>query len=228
MFSSKLQQACAQHGGARANSGGARANSGGARPNSGPKRIVYLVRPDAERWYCLRSDWAGEETAALEIGIAGFEVFAPTIWTPARAARRDGRSIRPARPAQVESMFHRYLFARFRRTNANLQEIRALPGVDCILGTAPDAPIAMPDDAIEIIRKVCSANGCQYPADVNLQALHAPLPIAVGAATRMLGGPMADLAGICQWSSSQRVAILLQILGRDVRVTVPRAAVEAA
>lgn len=38
---------------------------------------------------------------------------------------------------------------------------------------------------------------------------------------------MADLTGICQWSDSRRVTLLLEFMGRPVTPTVDRERVEA-
>ena len=200
---------------------------GGPRPGFGPRpKPPIVVRPDLPRWYVARTGHGAEMTADIEMRLAGFAVFSPSVWRPARAARRDGRAVRPARPAAIEALFPRYLFVNFRRGD-EWQRIRGLPGVDSILGTAPDSPIAVPDDVIELLRERCSANGCIYPRAYDPDDLDALAPIEIGAATRLLGGPMADLVGICQMSDARRVQVLLQILGRGVAVTVARALVEA-
>lgn len=199
---------------------------GGARPNSGPKRTAYLRLPDAARWYCVRTDYGLERTADIEIRMAGITLFAPTVYVPARPARRDGRSVRPARPCHVELLFPRYLFAQFRRAD-DWQIIRDLPGVDYILGTRPDTPAPIPDDAIDIIRKVCEINDCRYPTGVDLQNLDAPAPLAVGSMAQFTSGSMVDCRGICEWSDAERVKLLMTILGREVRVVARRSMVEA-
>jgi hypothetical protein len=43
----------------------------------------------------------------------------------------------------------------------------------------------------------------------------------------LASGAMVGLTGICQWSDAKRVRLLLEILGRTVPMTVPRAAVDA-
>jgi transcription antitermination factor NusG len=184
------------------------------------------ARPDIERWYCVRTDYGAESTADIEIRMAGITLFAPTIWVPARPARRDGPYMRPARPCHVDLLFPRYMFAQFRRAD-DWQVIRDLPGVDYILGTAPDSPSPMPDDAIHRVRAVCEANDCQYPTGVDLHSLDAPVPFDCGAVVRWIGGPMVDYHGICEWSIDDRVGLLMTILGREVRMTAKRSMLEA-
>jgi transcription antitermination factor NusG len=193
---------------------------GGARPNSGPKPVVYFARPQDLQWYCVRTQWGEDRTAAIEIGMAGFDSFAPTMLKPAvRARRLVSGQIRPARPARIEPLFLRYQFARFRRSD-DWQRIRELPGVEGILGPAPDMPSAVSDAAIDVIRGMCSANGCLYPAG--------ELPSSmVGTQVRMLEGPMISFEGMCDWSDGERVRVLLSLFGRPCPVTVLREAVEA-
>lgn len=221
-------------GGARANSGGPRANAGGARPGAGrkPKAEVSLQPRRSQwgepAWYCVRTTYGGERLASEEIGIAGWDQFAPTIWKPAVASRRDSYGIiRPARPPRVEPMFPRYQFVRFALSDA-WQAIRRLPGVECILGSTPERPASVHETTIERLQAVCEPNGCQYPRGVQLGSLTAPIPFAPGTTVRLLAGPMAELTGICQWSSAKRTRFLLHLLGRDVELEASTEAFEAA
>lgn len=184
-------------------------------------------RPDTERWYCIRTDYGAEATADIEIRLAGITLFAPTIWIPARAARRDGPYLSPARPCRVELLFPRYMFAQFRLSD-DWQTIRDLPGVDCILGTSPDSPSPMPDDAIHKVRTVCEVNDCKYPTGVDLHNLDAPVLLEPGSAVRFISGPMMGFHGICEWSDAERVGLLMSILGGTVPISTSRMMVEAA
>jgi transcription antitermination factor NusG len=203
---------------------------GGVRRGAGcpVPRPAFLVRPDCSRWYCLRTDHGADITAADAVRRAGFEVFAPMEWRPPRSARRLAHgAIRPARPAGVDPMFPRYAFVKFARVDP-WQVIRGLRGVDGLLGTAPDTPCPMPDAAIALIRDICQANDCRYPDSFDIHDPDAPLPLGEGVAGRLVAGAMADRVGICEWSDAKRTRLLLSILGREVRVEVPRAWVEAA
>lgn len=218
-------------GGPRANSGGPRANSGGVRPGSGPAPlpiIVYLSRPSVARWYCLRTDYEADAECADSVRGAGFEVFAPVVWREPRAARRLANgAIRPAREAGVGPMFPRYQFARFSLADP-WPMILGLPGVDRILGLSNVSPSPLSDVVIDLVRGWCQANDCQYPPNFDLLDPGAVLPMVDGVAARLLAGAMADRVGISEWSDSKRTRVLLSFLGRDIRVTVPRAWVEAA
>jgi transcription antitermination factor NusG len=172
----------------------------------------------------------GRELGAdIEIRLAGFEVFAPTIWKPARAARRHSSgALLPALPDRIEPLFPRYLMARFHRSVDPWTRIRSLPGVDYILGPTPETPSPVPDAAVHAIRSRLMPNGCCYPEHVELRAAGPVVHLPPGSNARLLEGPLADIAGICQWSDGRRVRLLLSLLGREVVVTVPRTAVEVA
>lgn len=197
---------------------------GGARPGSGPKpraAVIPSAPLDLARWYCVRCHPGEDLTADIEIRLAGFELFAPTLWKPATAARRDGASIRPARPDRIESLFPTYMFVRFKRFSDDWRRIYALTGVDYILGFGPNAPSAMPDRVIEAVRNLCAPNGCIYPPEP--APVDRTTPIPCGTKVQLASGAMIGLTGICLWSDGKRVRLLLEILGRGVAVTVPRA-----
>lgn len=204
-------------GGARANAGGARANSGGARPGAGRKPkappIAPPAVPAAEQWYCVRTGLGAELWADIEIRLAGFTVFSPSLFKPATKPQRDVRGVlRPGRAQRIVPLFPRYLFVRFNPADARWRRIRWVAGVECIMGAAPDRPLAVPERAIAWIRDLCAPNGCVYPD-------RAPR-LAVNTLARVKDGPLADLDGICTWSDGRRVKLLLQFLGRPTLVEV--------
>lgn len=185
---------------------------------------------DPLRWYCVRTAFAGEQIADAEIWLAGFEGYWPTVWCPAEPARRlINGAMRPARPDRVVPMFRRYGFVRFRRADP-WQRIRGLTGVDGILGTAADRPVAVPDAAMTKLRAICGGGDCEYPRGIDIHDLHAAIPFNAGARVRLIAGVLADpdRVGTCDWSDAIETRVVLSLLGRDVPVTVPRGWVEAA
>jgi transcription antitermination factor NusG len=180
-------------------------------------------------WFCVRTLPGLHLTADIEIRLAGFEVFNPTMWKAAVPARRGPNgSLRPALPVRIVPLFPRYLMARFHRSVDPWTRIRSLAGVDSILGTDPRTPAAVPDEAIALIRSRLMPNDCLYPDNVELRDAGPVVHVAPGTRARLLEGPLADIAGICQWSDDKRVRLLLSLLGREVVVTVERSAVEVA
>ena len=195
---------------------------GGARPGAGRKPTAPPLPPSTEpHWRCVRTFPHEELTADIEIRLAGFPVFAPTLYHPPEPARRSGTGIRSAKPGRVTPLFPRYLFVRFALADC-WQRVRFLPGVTAILSSGVDRPLVVPPQAIEAIRAMCGPLDCVQPSRASLR------PFAKGDGARLTEGPMAGLAGICERSSRERVTMLLSLMGREVRVTVPVASVEAA
>jgi transcription antitermination factor NusG len=205
--------------------GGARENSGGARPGAGRPRHSNNGLPVADvlRWYCVRTDHNAERLADIEVRLAGFEVFNPSVWRAAEAMRRDRNgTTRPAKPDRIVSMFPRYFFTRFNLADPSWGQIEHLPGVDRLMGAAGGrgSPGIVSDDAIALLLSMVEPNHCCYPAN----HLHMN-PIDPGTALRLLSGGMEGREGICEWSDGRRVRLLMHILGRPVTVTVSQGAV---
>src|SRR5262249_26922232 len=83
-----------------------------------------------------------------------------------------------------------------------------------------DQPTPLPHGVIEALRSQEDSDG--------LMKLRTN-PIKPGAPVRILDGPFAHLRGLCEsMRDSERVAILLDMLGRKVRLVLEAEAVEAA
>lgn len=181
---------------------------GGARAGAGrkPKPIIVSLPDTTPRWFCVRTSYDAERRAAIGIGLLGFPVFSPSMWRPGYETRRyTNGSVRPARPSRVVPLFRRYIFTNFCPSDPDWRAIWRLEGVDCLLSQA-EMPIPVPDQAIAIVRALCSPNGCIYPPTHEGQ-------LPVGTSARLLGGPLGDMSGICEWSDRRRVRLLMEILG---------------
>jgi transcription antitermination factor NusG len=224
-----------RHGGPRANSGGARDNSGGWRSGAGRKRgaAARPPLPTGPRWYCVVAIRGEQQIADVAIrtcerpdGSSAFDLFAPVAWRPETKARRDASGvIHPARPARLVPLFGRCMFVKMNLSDPDWHRIKDLDGVERIMGAvgAGGTPSAVPDGAIEFIRKLpgMNTNGCVYPGgrfDPDFEGE----PIEVGVMTRILTGSMADHEGICEWSDTRRVRLGMWILGREVPTTLAR------
>lgn len=204
---------------------------GGARLGAGRRRNVPVIQMplDVDRWYVVRAKYGETGIADREIREAGFTVFTPTIFRPAIPSRRDASGImRPGKPDRTDYLFVRYILTRLNLSDPSWRDVLEMPGVERIISGGHLAnggigiPIAVPDRAIEWVRQLLNPNGCIDPR------MPHDKPIKAGTSVRLLDGPMADHAGICEMSDGQRVVLLLNLLGRPVRVTVAQSAVEVA
>ena len=238
-------------GGARANSGGARPNAGGARPNSGGARenaggrrdgagrprtrpILSVLPLDVDQWFCVRTVFGQAKLADEEVRLAGFTVFNPSIYHPATKPKRDiNGMMRPGKPERVTQAFPHYFFVRLNLSDPAWHAVRRLPGVKEIMSVAdrrggPGIPIAIPDHAIGKIMQLCAANGCIYPRGFS-PAGPVPEKLEPGMRVRLVDGPVDDdQTFVCEWARGDWVRFLMDMLGREVPVTVRRSSVQIA
>jgi transcriptional antiterminator RfaH len=166
-----------------------------------------------KRWYCVQTAPQGEAVAARHLERQGFEV-----WLPLCAKRR-----RHARRTEIVAapLFPSYLFVAFDRNVERWRSINGTRGCRALVG-AGDAPMPLPHGIVEALRSRCDAAGL-IPTSYSLAKL------APGAAVRILAGPFAELLGRIEAAAeNDRVSLLLDVLGRMVRVRLPITAVEAA
>jgi transcriptional antiterminator RfaH len=203
------------HGGLRQGAGRKPSGSGQADRDRGAPQAL------GPRWYCVRTGPQSQQLRAdIEIRLAGFELFNPSIWKAATGLRRPASGPpRRGLPDRVLPLFPRYVFARFDAQGEDWTVICRLPGVERIIATAPGRPVAVPESALAAVRALCHPNGCIYPAQT------APSRFSRGDQLRITEGPLAGLEGIAHWSDRKRVALLLDLMGRAIRVTLDAGAV---
>jgi transcriptional antiterminator RfaH len=202
---------------------------GGARPGAGrPRKAVRFHPPsDIFRWYVARTYHGQTELAARELRLADYTIFAPTIFRPATPPRRgaDGH-MRPGKPDRVEYLFVRYIFVSLNLADPDWHKVKTVEGVERIISSGHlsnnmiGIPIAVPDQAIAWIREMLGPNDC-----LDFRELRAK-PIPAGTRLRLIDGPLPDRVGVCQMSDGARVQLLVNMLGREVRLTVAQSAVE--
>ena len=204
-------------GGSRPNSGGARPNSGGARPGAGRKPTVRLALPEAKRvpalslqrgirWYCVETRRGRERLAAGHLQRQGLVICLPEYL----------RQL-PDGTMQRRALFPCYLFMRCDLQSDQWHVAQSTLGVRRILTTPDGWPIPLPVGAIEQLVNEADAGGI-----VLAEMLPEPASIQPGQLARVLAGPFADLSGLCKRTSGQRVALMLELLGGEVLVELPR------
>jgi transcriptional antiterminator RfaH len=195
------------HGGPRANSGGPRANSGGARRGAGrkpapPPPAIASGKPGL-RWFCLQTAPRAELLAVVHLTTKGFATFLPLHQTGV------GQVLRP--------LFPGWLFVQFDHQAGRWGAINGTPGVRELHS---DTPLAS-DLVVELIALYGPGGKAVYPPGA-----HAMEPIEAGKLVRVTSGDVIDLVGIVQWSDGDKVRLLAEMMGGQVRVTVQRHQVE--
>jgi len=158
------------------------------------------------RWYVIQAKPRQEAVAEENLQRQGFEVYLPRLVQP-RRRRGKWQDV-------VEPLFPRYLFIQLEMGIDDTSTIRSTKGVARIVRFS-DYPVPLPEGFVEFLRAhEDPARGAQVPDRPQFQA---------GERVRILAGPFAGLEGIYnEPSGDQRVVILLDLLGKQNRVALPR------
>jgi transcriptional antiterminator RfaH len=164
------------------------------------------------RWYVVHSHPASEAKAMENLERQGFAAYLPRYRKLRRHARRHEQVMRP--------LFPRYLFVAVDLMQQRWRPILSTIGVADVVRRG-DVPTAVPDDVIEAIRAGEDAGAFDDIGAVGR--------LRRGDSVQLVAGPFADCVGrFCRLSDADRVIVLLDLLGREIRAEVPRAAVAPA
>jgi transcriptional antiterminator RfaH len=161
------------------------------------------------RWYVVRSQPHAERRARENLERQGFDAWLPLCRRRRRHARKMEIVLRP--------LFPRYLFVAIDLDTTPWRAMLSTFGVANVI-QGPAGPVPVPDPVIEGLRARADEAGV-----LDLE----PLALQAGAKVRVTAGPFTDVEGIFQArTDAERVAILLTLMGRAVRVTVPEGDIE--
>jgi transcriptional antiterminator RfaH len=151
------------------------------------------------RWFVVNALPHQERRAEANLRRQGFDAWMPGYVRERRHARRIDRI--------VAALFPGYLFVRF---DPDAQPWRAIDGTFGVrrLLCRDERPTPVPNRFVEDLRSTTSADGL----------LDAPTaPLAPGMKVRLTDGPFTDcIATILSLGAEDRIAILLDLLGREV------------
>lgn len=164
------------------------------------------------RWYVVHTQPNREARADLNLRRQGFATYLPRYVRRRRHARRHEMVARP--------LFPRYLFVALDPARDRWRAVHSTFGVNHLV-LAGDEPLAVPGGVVEEIRA--------RENDEGFVKLGLPAGIGPGSQVRLIDGIFADAKGVLERvADERRVAILLQLLGREVRVFVPAACIGVA
>jgi transcriptional antiterminator RfaH len=163
------------------------------------------------RWYVVQTQPHAEARAQEHLRRQGFTTYLPRLIKSRRHARKTEQVSRP--------LFPRYMFVLIDSTQQGWHAIRSTFGVSHLVG-GEGGPMAVRDGVIEALQQREDADG-HFRID-------APKFLR-GAVVRVLDGVFASCLGLFEsMNDKDRVAVLLDLLGRRVRVVLEAESVAAA
>lgn len=163
------------------------------------------------RWYAIHTQPNNENRAEENLRRQGFATYLPRYLRRRRHGRRTDIVARP--------LFPRYMFVGLDVERDRWRAVLSTVGVSNLVGSG-EKPIPLLDTIIDEIRAREDTQG--------FVMLSLPPGLKPGSTVRLVDGLFADCQGLLERSAdNQRVAVLLSLLGRKVRVSVPVASVGA-
>jgi transcriptional antiterminator RfaH len=163
-------------------------------------------------WHVVHTHAHAEAQAATHLVRQGYEIYLPRYLKRRRHARRVDTVPAP--------LFPRYCFVGIDRLTQRWRSIGATIGVAHLVCNGEE-PAAVPAPVIEEIRR--REDECGF---VRLD--QAPRFVA-GDQVRIVGGIFTDCVGLFEdMTDRDRVTVLVELLGRKVKVTLDGAALDAA
>ena len=164
------------------------------------------------QWFVVETRSQAERQAQAHLDRQGFRTYLPRYLKRRRHARTTDHVPAP--------LFPRYLFVEMDPGTQRWRAINSTVGVTRLLSFGAQ-PTAVPKGIIEAIRKREDPEGYVHMAGGS--------GFGAGQSVRILEGPLADHEGLFQCTDdNQRVIVLLDILGRAVKVRVPKDGIAAA
>ena len=171
-----------------------------------------MSNPTNALWCVVQTQANGEAKAAEHLRRQGYEIYLPRYLKRRRHARKVDFVAKP--------LFPRYMFVAIDIATQRWRSIQSTSGVARLV-TNGDEPAAVPEGVVRALRAREDAKGL-----VKLDAVPAFTP---GDKVRVLGGAFIDNAGLFDgMADHDRVSILLEMLGRKVRVVLDADLVAAA
>lgn len=160
-------------------------------------------------WCAVQTQTRSEDKAAFHLRQQGYAVFLPKHLKRRKHARRIDWVPAP--------LFPRYLFVGLGPAIGRWWSIRSTVGVSSLVMTGT-RPATVPDKIIDEIKARQDEKG--------LVKLSAGCGFKHGESVRIIDGPLNDMEGLFDCSNDDdRVTILLDLMGRKVKVRVPLEAV---
>lgn len=167
---------------------------------------------EGPRWYVVQTQVNGEAKAAEHLRRQGYETYLPRYLKRRRHARKVDFAAKP--------LFPRYMFVAIDVATQRWRSIQSTSGVSRLV-TNGDEPAVVPEGVVCALKAREDARGF-----VRMEAVPAFAP---GDKVRVLAGAFIGNAGLFNgMADHDRVSILLDMLGRKVRLVLDADLVAAA
>jgi len=164
------------------------------------------------RWYVVQTQVNGEVKAARNLLRQGYDIYLPRYLKRRRHARKVDFVAQP--------LFPRYMFVAIDMATQRWRSIQSTFGVSCLVCNGDD-PAAVPEGVVPALRA--------REDDKGFVKMEVRPAFAPGDKVRVLAGAFIDSAGLfIGLADHDRVSILLDMLGRKVRVLLDADLVTAA
>ncbi len=164
------------------------------------------------RWYVAQTHPHAENKAVTHLARQGFKSYLPKYHKCRRHARRIEMVVAP--------LFPRYVFVAIDMSTQRWRSINATIGISGLV-CCGEYPAPVEDDIIAQLRR--------SEDEAGFIQLDARPRFAPGDRVRVAAGAFADCLGLYEgMTDHERITILLDLLGRKVRVTLDAELIEAA
>lgn len=153
-------------------------------------------------WYVVHTKVRQEQTACENLARQGYAVYLPQI--------KRLKRIRGRQQAQKEPLFPRYLFLQPGSSAHSIAPVRSTLGVTTIVRFGQEPAVMRSETLSSII---------DFEARWNESGDEKISPFQPGEWVRVVDGPLSGLDGLISGVSQERVVVLMQLLGRDTRVS---------
>lgn len=171
------------------------------------------------RWYVLETHAKAERWAAQCLGRAEYVTALPLV-----TERRRDRVIRSMTHKVRVPCFPGYLLIQLRIGRDSIHSVQHSEGVRRMFCSSDNQPIPLRPGVVEALMASAELDGRQF-ADLRHPAGGSLPAFTADTLLRITDGPFTDHEGVCLFSSSDRVRLLMTVMGSPHVVTVPRAAV---
>ncbi|MBM2294562.1 hypothetical protein JQX09_21810 [Sulfitobacter pseudonitzschiae] len=168
-----------------------------------------MVKTTEKLWFVAQLRPQGLTRARAHLHRQGFEMFSPELLTVTTKSGVQRQSRKP--------LFPGYVFINFDPANPGWSAINSTRGIARLILNDPRRPQPLPAGLIAGLKARCDPSGLLAPA----------IDLEVGDRIRVLAGPLADLVTtIDTLPTPDRIGVLIDMLGRKVKTSLPREQVE--